>query len=52
MGMKTMIAEIEAEHTISIKMHAKEGFVEAGRLPAAGYKFDKWLDLVIMQLML
>lgn len=52
MGMKTMIAEIEAEHAISIKMHAKEGFVEAGRLPNAGYKFDRWLDLVIMQLML
>jgi L-amino acid N-acyltransferase YncA len=52
MGMKTMIAEIEAEHVISIKMHIKEGFVEAGRLPNAGYKFDRWLDLVILQLML
>lgn len=52
MGMQTMIAEIEAEHVISIKMHAKEGFVEAGRLTKAGYKFDRWLDLVIMQLML
>jgi phosphinothricin acetyltransferase len=52
MGMKTMVAEIEADHAISIKMHIKEGFVEAGRLPNAGYKFDRWLDLVILQLML
>ncbi|KAJ9111376.1 hypothetical protein QFC19_001144 [Naganishia cerealis] len=52
MGMKCMVAEIEADHSISIKMHAKEGFVEAGRLPNAGFKFDRWLDLLIMQLML
>ncbi|KAJ9104535.1 hypothetical protein QFC21_002031 [Naganishia friedmannii] len=52
MGMKTMVAEIEAGHAVSIKMHAKEGFVEAGRLANAGYKFDRWLDLLIMQLML
>lgn len=52
MGMKTMVAEIEAGHAISIKMHAKEGFTEAGRLANAGYKFDRWLDLLIMQLIL
>jgi L-amino acid N-acyltransferase YncA len=52
MGMKTMVAEIEAGHAVSIRMHAKEGFVETGRLANAGFKFDRWLDLLIMQLML
>jgi L-amino acid N-acyltransferase YncA len=33
----------------SIALHSKFGFVEAGRLPRAGFKFGRWLDCVIMQ---
>lgn len=51
-GYHTMIAGIDAANQKSIDFHAKLGFLEAGRFKEVGYKFDKWLDLVFMQLML
>jgi phosphinothricin acetyltransferase len=33
----------------SIALHLKNGFVEVGRTPAVGYKFDQWIDCVYLQ---
>ncbi|MEM1286439.1 MAG: N-acetyltransferase family protein [Pseudomonadota bacterium] len=44
-----LIGGIEAGNAASIALHAKLGFVETGRLPQVGWKFDRWLDLVLMQ---
>lgn len=33
----------------SIRLHAACGFAEAGVMKAVGWKFDRWLDVVIMQ---
>jgi phosphinothricin acetyltransferase len=46
-----MIAGIDALNEKSIRLHQQFGFLEVGRLKEVGYKFDKWLDLVFMQLM-
>jgi phosphinothricin acetyltransferase len=35
-----------------MKLHRSLGFVEVGRLPEVGRKFDRWLDLVLVQLFL
>lgn len=51
-GFHTMIAGIDAENKISYAFHKKFGFTEVGRLKEVGFKFDKWLDLVFMQLLL
>lgn len=51
-GYHTMIAGIDASNENSIIFHKRAGFEEAGRIKDAGYKFNKWLDLVFMQLML
>lgn len=48
-GKHTMVAGIEAENTASIRLHAGFGFVEAGCLRQVGRKFDRWLDLLLMQ---
>lgn len=48
----TLIAGIDAENKSSLIFHEKMGFEKAGHLKEAGYKFDRWLDLVFMQLML
>jgi phosphinothricin acetyltransferase len=49
-GYRQMIAVIgDAANTSSIALHARFGFVEAGRLRSAGYKFDRWLDVIFMQ---
>lgn len=51
-GFRTIIAGIDAEQAPSIAIHAKHGFVECGRMRHVGFKFDRWLDVVFMQLML
>ena len=46
---RVMIGGVDAANAISIALHAKFGFVEAGRLPGVGVKFGRPLDLVLMQ---
>lgn len=49
-GDRQMVAVIGgADNTASIALHARAGFVEAGRLTAVGRKFDRWVDTVLMQ---
>ena len=48
----TMIGGIDASNTYSIDFHKKFGFTECGIIREAGYKFDRWLDLQFMQLIL
>lgn len=49
LGKHAMVAGIEAGNAASIALHARLGFVEVGRMPEVGRKFDRWLDLVLMQ---
>lgn len=51
-GYHTMIAGIDAANQGSYLFHKNLGFAEAGRIREVGYKFDRWLDLIFMQLML
>lgn len=48
----TMIGVIDASNAGSIAFHQKFGFVETGVLKEVAYKFDKWLDASLMQLIL
>jgi len=50
--LHVMVGCIDAENTGSIAFHEKFGFKKAGILKESGYKFDKWLDLQFVQLML
>jgi L-amino acid N-acyltransferase YncA len=49
-GHHVMLADIESGNAASIGLHESLGFVEAGRLREIGQKFDRWLDLTILQL--
>ncbi|GLC90251.1 GNAT family N-acetyltransferase [Lysinibacillus piscis] len=51
-GVKTLVAGIDGENSVSIKAHEKLGFEYAGTIKQAGYKFGEWLDLVFYQLQL
>ncbi len=51
-GFHVMVGGIDAANVPSITFHKKAGFTEVGRLPQVGRKFDQWLDLVLMQLLL
>ena len=45
-----MIAGIDAASTGSINFHKKFGFKDGGVVKNVGYKFNKWLDVMFMQL--
>ena len=49
LGKHVMVAGIASENEASIRLHRKHGFVETGRMPEVGFKFGRWLDLVLMQ---
>ncbi len=47
-----MVGGIDAENVGSIEFHKKLGFVDAGVIKQAGFKFGRWLDLAFYQLIL
>ena len=47
-----MIAGIDSTNEVSIKLHQQFGFVEVAHFKEVGYKFDKWLDLKFLELIL
>lgn len=50
--LHTMIGVIDAENKESILFHEKYGFKTVGVIKESGYKFERWLDSVLMQLFL
>ena len=52
LGFHTIVAGIDAENLPSIRLHERLGFREAACFKEVGWKFDRWLDLKFMQLML
>ena len=51
-GLHTMIGVIDSENYISITFHEQFGFKTVGIIKESGYKFDRWLDSVFIQLLL
>ena len=49
-GLRQLIAVIgDSANTASIELHRRAGFVEIGTIRAAGWKFGRWVDSVLMQ---
>lgn len=51
-GVHSMIAGVSSGNPDGRAFHAALGYREVARLPQVGWKFDQWLDLVVMQKML
>jgi L-amino acid N-acyltransferase YncA len=50
LGYRQMVAVIGGrEQWPSIRLHEALGFVRVGLLPAVGFKFGDWVDVVLMQ---
>jgi phosphinothricin acetyltransferase len=48
-GIGAMIAAISGDNAQGLAFHAAMGFATIGLLPAVGWKFGRWHDLLLMQ---
>ena len=49
-GYRQMVAVIGGRETVaSIRLHEALGFAHVGVFPAVGFKFGRWIDIVLMQ---
>jgi len=51
-GLHTMIAGVDAANEASLRLHARFGFERVAQFREVGWKFERWLDLAFLQLML
>jgi L-amino acid N-acyltransferase YncA len=48
-GKHVLIAGIDADNAVSLKLHQRMGFERVAHFRQVGRKFDRWLDLIFMQ---
>jgi phosphinothricin acetyltransferase len=47
LGHHVVLAQVAADQEPSLRLHRSLGFREVGRLDEVGFKFDRWLDVVL-----
>jgi phosphinothricin acetyltransferase len=52
LGKHAILARIDAGSEASIRLHAGFGFERVGYLKQVGYKFERWVDVVYMELLI
>ncbi len=52
LGHHALVSQITSENAVSIRMCLRAGFCEAGVLKEVGRKFDRWLDVTLLELLL
>lgn len=49
-GFRRMVAVITGPGSeASVALHQRAGFTPVGEIPGAGYKFERWCDILLMQ---
>jgi L-amino acid N-acyltransferase YncA len=48
-GGHGLIAGVSGENEAGIAFHKAMGFAEVARVPEVGWKFERWMDLVLLQ---
>ena len=52
MKMHTIIAGIDATNEVSLHLHKSFGFEEVAHFKQVGWKFERWLDLKFLQMII
>lgn len=47
-----LVGAIDSQNTASIRLHESQSFKLVGTMPQVGFKFGRWLDLCLYQLVL
>src|SRR5262245_32308085 len=50
--LHAVVAGITADNEPSLRLHRRLGFVQVAHFREVGWKFDRWLDLLFLELML
>lgn len=50
--LHVVMAGITSDNIVSLRLHEKLGFVEVAHIREVGYKFGRWLDLKLLQIVL
>ncbi len=48
-GVGSLWAGVSGENPDGVRFHARMGYETIARLPKVGYKFGRWMDLVLMR---
>jgi phosphinothricin acetyltransferase len=51
-GFHALIAGVDGDNAASLALHLKQGFVEVARFKQVVFKFERWLDVIYLELML
>ncbi len=51
-GLRSLVAQIADHQAASEALHERAGYRRVGVLEGVGFKFDRWIDVVIWQLQL
>src|SRR6202140_1395472 len=49
LGYKTIVATIATDNRSGLELHAKAGFETVGTIRNAANKFDRWMDITLVQ---
>jgi L-amino acid N-acyltransferase YncA len=52
MNLHAVIAGISGDNEVSLRLHQSFGFVEVAHFKEVGFKFNRWLDLKFLELIL
>ena len=48
-GIRAILAAIDAQNAASLRLHARFGFEQVGLFKRVGFKFDRWLDVAYLE---
>ena len=49
LGYKTVVASVATDNASGLKLHTNLGFKVVGTIKDAAYKFDRWMDITLVQ---